>query len=89
MVNKLLFYGYQPALSFMGSFMKSFNRARIGLTCTYVAAVCFLVHFLLNKQVPKNAFGAHTGDPLGEMLYASFLQKFFFKLEIPLFAEAF
>ena len=60
----------------MGSFVNSSNMSRIGLTCTSVAAVCFLVHFSLKKQVPKNSFGAHTGYPLGKMLYASSLQRF-------------
>ena len=69
----------------MGYFLKSSNRVRIGLTCVSVASVCFLVHFSLKKQVQKNAFGAHTGDPLGKMLYVSFLQKFtiFVKFEKP------
>ena len=57
----------------MGPFVKSSNRDRIGLTCAYVAAVWFLVNFLLKEQFTKNEFGAHTGDPLGKILYASFL----------------
>ena len=74
-MNKLLFYSYRPSLILIRSLVKSYNRARIGLTCASVAAVCFLVHFSLNKQVPKNTLGAQTGDPLRKMLYASFLHK--------------
>ena len=34
------------------------------------------MQFSLKKKVPKNTFDAHTGDPLGKMLYESYLQKF-------------
>ena len=46
----------------------------MGCTCASVAMVCFLVHLSLEKQVPKKAFVAQVGDPLGYMMYASFLQ---------------